>query len=327
MAKAGLNPVVHETHEKIGYPEHCTGLVSNNIDALVEPEVVLHYINGAKFFCGKKEAVITKKKVAKVIDRAAFDLQLYDLAVSNGAKVKLNSKVNHKDFSKNIIAADGAFGQTRSDFNQKLGFLPAMQYDLNEKPQSDMVELWFEPWNPDFFIWVVPRGNRVRVGTASKNLLPLKSFIQKRFGRIRTHKKYAGLVVTSGPVKKTQFKSDKSQVFLVGDSAGQVKPTTGGGLVTGLTCANILSNVIIDQQPETYEASWRQTLGKELKLQKLARWMMIRNPSGFIDFITKNRAGLESYGDMDYQTRQLKKFLPSLPKLILGALFGSKTNK
>jgi len=324
LAKAGFSPIVHEAHSQIGVPEHCTGLVSNNIDQLAEPEVVLHYINGARFFFKKNETLLEKKKVAKVIDRVEFEKQLFDDARSSGAKVKLTSKVSYRDFSGQIIASDGAFGSTRTDFNQKLKFLPAIQFDLKEKPNYNFVELHFVDWNPDYFIWVVPRGNYVRVGTASKNLLPLKAFIRKRFGRFNPAKKYAGLVVTSGPVKQTYFKEPNREVFLVGDSAGQVKPTTGGGLVTGLTCVDILSKQISNGTPQNYDRAWREKLGREFQMQKLAAWMMNRNPNGFINLLRKARVKLETKGDMDFQIRGLMRFLPYLPSFLLGAVFSRR---
>ncbi|MBR9689527.1 MAG: NAD(P)/FAD-dependent oxidoreductase [Candidatus Altiarchaeota archaeon] len=327
LADAGYKVTVHEAHSKIGEPEHCTGLLSNGIDKILEPEVVIQYIGGARFFAGDKQAIIERKKVAKVIDRVEFDKQVYGEAVSSGAEVKLNSHVNWKNFKGNVIAADGAFGSTRTDFNQKTCFLPAMQFDIRERPTENFVELWFEPWNPDYFIWVVPRGDRIRVGTAAKDLRPLKNFVIKRFGRFRLRSRYAGLVLTSGPVKKTVFELKGRRIFLVGDSAGQVKPTTGGGVIMGMTCAEKLSEAFESENPKSYEKLWRAEIGNELKLQKLARWAMTRNSAGFIDFLRKAKYTLEDSGDMDFQMRSLSKLMAPAFSLGLSALFNSPKNR
>jgi digeranylgeranylglycerophospholipid reductase len=300
-ADAGIKAVVHEYHTAIGEPEHCTGLLSRNIDRILQPEVVLHYVNGARFFAKKQEVLIERKKVARVIDRAEFDKQVYEEAMSSGARVRLGERVHWKDFRGDVAAADGVTGITRTDFGQRLGFLPAMQFDLKETPEDDFVELWFEPWNPDFFVWVVPRGNQVRVGTAARDLRPLQSFIGKRFGRFRPAAKHVGLVVTSGPVKRTAFREGSRQVFLVGDAAGQVKPTTGGGIYTGMSCAESLVKALAEGK--NYEKLWRSKLGRELALQKMARGMMLRNPPAFLRFLRRSKFRLESQGDMDHQSR------------------------
>lgn len=312
-ADLGIEATVHEAHPRIGEPEHCAGLLSQNIDRLLEPEVVLHYVNGARFFAGKEEVIVERRKVAKVIDRVEFDRQVYEEAMSSGARVRLGKRVAWKDFRGDVVAADGVTGGTRSDFGQRLGFLPAMQFDLKEVPEDDFVELWFEPWNRDFFVWVIPRGNHVRVGTASRDLRPLQSFIGRRFGRFRPLAKRVGLVVTSGPVKKTYFELPDCRVFLVGDAAGQVKPTTGGGIYTGMSCAEKLVEAVVEGR--NYEKKWRSTLGRELAFQKAIRRMMLHNPPAFVRFLRRSRIHLESQGDMDHQSRVAMRLL--FPGLLL----------
>jgi hypothetical protein len=160
-ADQGISVTVHESRSRIGEPEHCAGLLSRNIDKVLEPEVVLHYIHGARFFAGKKEVLIERRKVAKVIDRVEFDRQVYEEALSSGARVRLGRRALWKEFRGDVVAADGVMGSTRSDFGQRLGFLPAMQYDLDERPEDDFVELWFEPWNPSTRSRVLSGGGSV----------------------------------------------------------------------------------------------------------------------------------------------------------------------
>ena len=322
-ADLGLKPVVHEEHTRIGSPEHCTGLLSNNIDKIIEPEVVLNYINGARFISGDREVLLERRKVARVIDRPEFDRQVCEEALASGAKINRGKKVHWKDFKGDIVAADGAAGRTRSDMGQKLGFLPALQFDLRETPEEDFVELWFEPWS-GFFAWVVPRGNRMRVGTAARDLRPLKDFVVKRFGRFRKTKQYSGLVVTSGPVGKTYFDLGGRRIFLVGDAAGQVKPTSGGGIVVGMSSAEKLVRAVFEENPSSYERLWRAEFGRELFLQRVVQRMMVQNPGGFVSFLERGKAHLEAHGDMDRQTAVLPKI--AFPALVwlLGSLFKRK---
>ena len=68
----------------------------------------------------------------------------------------------------------------------------------------------------------------------------------------------------------------------VGDAAGQVKPTTGGGVYYGLICANIAADTanqalnigdLSKKNLSGYETGWRGVLGKELQIGYLARRM------------------------------------------------------
>jgi flavin-dependent dehydrogenase len=70
------------------------------------------------------------------------------------------------------------------------------------------------------------------------------------------------------------------RILLVGDAAGQVKPTTGGGLYFGLICADIaaesLHNALISGNLSSaslsiYEKKWRRKLGHELRTEYFIR--------------------------------------------------------
>jgi flavin-dependent dehydrogenase len=69
-------------------------------------------------------------------------------------------------------------------------------------------------------------------------------------------------------------------VIVVGDAAGQVKPTTGGGIYYGLLCADIAVDVLDramarnDFSARTlveYERRWKKLLASELCVGRMAR--------------------------------------------------------
>jgi flavin-dependent dehydrogenase len=78
-------------------------------------------------------------------------------------------------------------------------------------------------------------------------------------------------ILPLGPVKKTF--SDR--VLAVGDAAGLVKPTTGGGIYYGMLSGQLAADVLGDalrrdrlSEPDLrrYETSWRRLLGQEIKV-------------------------------------------------------------
>jgi len=112
-------------------------------------------------------------------------------------------------------------------------------------------------------------------GTLKQASLNLLRFIKKhpvaskKFGKNWEIKnKLAGLIPMGGPVPITV----KDNLMLVGDTAGHVKSTTGGGLYFGMSCARIAAKVAvkaleseISHQLKNYENLWRKQFGSELK--------------------------------------------------------------
>jgi flavin-dependent dehydrogenase len=88
-------------------------------------------------------------------------------------------------------------------------------------------------------------------------------------------------VLPLAPVPKTFT----SRVLAVGDAAGLVKPTTGGGiyygLVSGALAADVLDGALrVDDLTEsrlkTYESAWRARLGAEIRTGLAFRSLMAR---------------------------------------------------
>ena len=66
----------------------------------------------------------------------------------------------------------------------------------------------------------------------------------------------------------------KDNVVLVGDAAGQVKTTTGGGIIFGASCAKILAKTIESHIREGaplshYEKDWRKEYAMDLRLHSM----------------------------------------------------------
>jgi flavin-dependent dehydrogenase len=180
---------------------------------------------------------------------------------------------------------------------------------------------------PNFFAWVIPLGGeRARVGLACKgrNLKKqLNNFIAERFGggsRAELVATRSGSIVTCGPIEKTYDDS----LLVVGDAAGQVKPTTGGGVILGGICASIAGEVAARAVREDgltsaflrrYEVLWRRRLGREFTVAGLARRVISRLSDRQIDklfrIVIKERlqGELSIEGDIDFQGRMILKLL------------------
>jgi digeranylgeranylglycerophospholipid reductase len=87
-------------------------------------------------------------------------------------------------------------------------------------------------------------------------------------------------VISAGIPLKPLPRTYGKRVIAVGDAAGQVKPTTCGGIYYGLICADLavtmLGEAIVSEDFSAralsqYEKKWRQKLSRELEVDYYAR--------------------------------------------------------
>jgi geranylgeranyl reductase family protein len=367
ISRHGYSVEVFEEHNLVGYPVHCAGMVSvEGFNRLgVEPDPTFHQntVYGGRVFSadGNCIKIKDKKPRAYVIDRGRFDAFLADRVWSQGGEISLGKRVekilfkeghinalqvgNSKFSSKIIIDTEGARGRLllRSgvDTVQK-GILNGYNVELKvEIDEPDMVEVWFnQEIAKDFFTWVVPISeSSVRCGLAtsrSNGADALKHFIWKRFEVEIPREIHGGLICTGGPVNKTVYPG----LVLAGDVAGQVKPTTGGGVVIGGLCAKLAGETSVKaleygyslHRLNNYEEEWRSLYGSELQAMLYIRMFLNRLDDERICrmFHTFAEGKLEEKftfttlvmeGDMDMQAGIIKRALTD--PAILGSLVKS----
>jgi len=350
-AEEGAAVTVFEEHEEIGVPCHCAGLLSlkglTEINVPSDESFVQNKVKGAHFFSPSKLSFTVEKDepVACVVNRVNFDRFLAKQATQAGANLKLNSKVKNIKRLNGKIFLTCNFGTVKADIIvdaegvashliKGIGLqplptrrlLPALQYDLKGvNLDVDYVEIHVgREVAPHFFAWVIPLDeNSARVGLACEGDSPhekLERFIEKRFkGDNLTHiYTRSGLVITCGPVPR----SFDDNFIAVGDVAGQVKPTTGGGVIWGGVCAMIAGRVAAEaveaRDPaqsflRNYEILWRKRLDKEVKLTLLARKIADRLSDKTVDKIFEAiaRSNLQEEvsleGDIDFQAGAILK--------------------
>jgi len=115
---------------------------------------------------------------------------------------------------------------------------------------SDAIEVFLgKNYAPGFYGWLIPRlDGTAKIGLATRTGNP-KEFLQrlmlkhpvasKQLCNARITRMAFHSISLGGPITRAY-----ADGFLaVGDAASQVKPTTGGGVVFGLTCARIAAEV------------------------------------------------------------------------------------
>ncbi|MBR9677218.1 NAD(P)/FAD-dependent oxidoreductase [Candidatus Woesearchaeota archaeon] len=301
LTKKGQKVRIFEEHKKIGVPVQCTGIVTKQIDDIVKlkKNVILNKVTKAKIIAPNNKSVTLAVK-DYVIDRTLFDEQLSDMAVDAGAKlftntrfldytkrVKVKQGTKTKYFSTDwLVGADGPNSKVRLLITTKRPkVLVGKQAIIKGSFEKNTFQVYLDV--PNFFGWVVPIDSttaRVGLATTTNVAKHFENFIK---GKGKIQELQAGTIPIFNPLLKTQ----KNNILIVGDAAGQIKATTGGGIIPGLKASKIAAKSIIKKSD--YNLSCKAKLGVELTTH-----LMIRK--------TLNKFSAKDYNELITLTNQQK---------------------
>lgn len=293
-ARAGAKVLLLERTRRA--PARCTGLVSPRaIDLLQVPKsLIMREVRGVRVHSpgGRTLELSAQKPKAYVIDRASLDELLLARAQEAGVKVcrgvaatgltdtTLYTTAGPVGFSV-LIGADGPISSVArwAGLPRPKELLVGLQAILQAEAEDGLVQVFLgQKVAPGFFAWAVPaREGELRVGLATGSGREAGRLLLKLLGTRfpgREVLEQVGGLIPIGPPARTVA----GNVLLVGDAAGQVKPTSGGGLYFGALCAGIAGELSA-RGPEAladYESSWRQKIGGELSFGLKARRILAR---------------------------------------------------
>ena len=320
LATAGWSVTVFEEHQQIGAPVHCTGVLAQDvISALNLPaDAVLNPLTTARFVAPSGHAFeyTTAATEAVVIDRAVFDGALGTQAELAGATVVRGRRVISIDVTKTsarLNFADGESIDARSvvlacganyTFQKRLGlgipstFLQSAQLEL-PADRPGHVEIHFgSEIAPKGFAWAVPvkrpSGTFARIGVMADS--DPAEYFSRMLARVRDRWGVA-LPDSAAPRRRmlplaSVRRTYADRVLAVGDAAGLVKPTTGGGIyysvVSGEIAAEVLGSrlAVNDLSARTlreYEQKWRARFQPEFTAQLALRFVAQRMRDEDID--------------------------------------------
>lgn len=342
-AEAGLKVIVLEEHKHVGRPRHCTGLLSlKGVNIIGRPakESIENLLNGVEIYINRERrfSVFFKEPQTAVLDRVKFEELLAEDALQKGAEIHLGQSAKKIKMNSNsvsvvansgmvysgkysVIASSGSATLLLNEFGYKppTGRLPAAQHLIKTNDISiNIAQMHFSKViAPGFFAWVVPvNSEKALVGLAGKIDVwrALKFFERKVLGLKdpKVYDVYPGVIITGGMLDKLVYEN----AIVVGDAAGQVKPTTGGGILFGSSCGRIAGNIIALAlnglaSLNDYEHICNIMLKREMYSMLLIRKMLNYLPDHVLSILaeTASESGLSSAfinGDQDYQSSLLK---------------------
>jgi len=300
LASSGHAVAVFEEKSAPGLNACCTGIISTECfhSLNLGTDVILTEVNSAKFFSpsGRCLRLQTENVQAYVVNRLLLDKALTSKAQSQGAQYFFSSPVINIVPGKDSIQAETSCSGAREIFSARAvvlanGFKPELPRKLGlgkiksfligaqaeiEARNMDGPEVYFgQEITPGSFAWLVPTStNKAYVGllATSQARLHLQKFLNNLFGQGRITSREVEIRQKAIPVG-TLTRSYGDRVLVIGDAAGQVKPTTGGGIYFGHLGARIAAKVLDEAlssdnltagQLSRYQKQWKAKMSKEL---------------------------------------------------------------
>ena len=334
LSRKGFKGKMVDLKEKVGIPNHCSGLVDERVVDIVGGELVTDNPLTAEISTPVGSFSLSSKRM-RVVDRVALDQKLATMAVSEGAELSLmtsltefyqqEDKVVASLKSKNgferieakfIVGADGPASKVRRNLGIKAPrLLKSLQFDLSRK--SDKVKINLDRRKtPDFFSWEIPNGNEVEVGASGSNS---EAVVRDMARDCQVVRKRGGLI----PIGPTEL--GRGRGFLVGDAAGLSKATTGGGLYAALNSGNALSGAIESGNDvlSGYQRNWQNSFGPEIEKDYRIRRLLDRFEKYYglwVPLVSSSISGINRVGNVDYPSKAFLYALYSLPLRLPQAL-------
>ncbi len=336
IANSRHSVLVLEEDYEIGTPEHCGGLVSTSglgeLGIIPRSKTFDHMIESAEVFApnGNSFTINSKKQKVAEINRRELDKQIAHQAQKNGADIKVrtsfqeltNDGVRTSDGEikcKIVVDARGVSALVNKDRD---GILSSAQYEIYaDWIKKGKVEVYFDQEKyPGFFSWIIPSGEGTgKVGVAGRGINAadaLENFLSKK-GKYSTIRKIFAPIWIKGPIEK--FVSDR--LVIVGDAAGQSKPTTAGGIfscgMAGIFAGQAIAKFLESGNKydlEEYQKNWKQMFGKEFEKQSFARKLLERLDNQTINKLFESITpeivkDISEKDDFDFHTSSIIKLL------------------
>ncbi len=327
----GLNVLVLEKNKKVILKD--SGIVSSHFSDFIDAPLIHERVKEMRIVSpsGIKFSVRAKKPFAYILKRREFSSFLRKSARKN-AELKYGAvrSISYNDGcasvataeneykAKIVVGCDGALSLVR----RTLGIpLPCMQAGLlvrtRRNVNADEISVFFNKYfSPESFSWIIPQTNEYGLMTSIRPMESLKYFRQK-------------LDLPEGELHGSfmpvgHCRSYANRTLLVGDSCGQAKPLTGGGIIFSLRAARHAAAVIRTACEKDrydpfvlreYERMWKQDFGREIALQLLAKKLYRKMTNRDIDGLFVKFGYAISKAKFDYD--RLSTLAKSLPKVEL----------
>lgn len=290
LLRSGVEVDIYEEHDRVGYPKHCTGIVSRRTAALIGNAA-------AESVEAEYERLVLRSRGLRLavragtvkLDRVRLERLLLEEARSLGAGARLGERVLSVDPESGeleledgkrpggydiIILAEGLHGRLRRS-SLSVRWAPTTSMGVNLEaacPSNGTLEVVEarEAW----FAWRVPTRRGLVVGALGPRpggaMREARALLEES-GCREAPEVYGGRVIHGPPMPPRL--AVRGRLVIVGDAAGLTKPLTGGGLYPNALLAEIASRAVRSGQDprRAYEGAYRAVYRRLRRQYKSAR--------------------------------------------------------
>ena len=302
LVKQGHSVTVIDWRHNIG-DKPCTGIIGQECISRfpIDPSLIYRSASKAQVVSPDLLNIQLEAKTpqASIIDRVAYVASFAQRAQEAGAKYRLGQRVKEivlDEQGVSVRTRDRTYRSRAVVLASGFGSPLVRQLGLGSVPDHvsgiqalvstvniEGVEVYLgQNVAPGFFSWIVPTSpGRALVGLLTRRKAPahLGRFLRQlklnhRIGEVLKESECWGVPLR--PLKQTF----RDRVLVVGDAAGQVKPTTGGGIYYSLRASEIaveaLGRALLEDDLSAaslseYQAKWKKLLAAELEVGYSAR--------------------------------------------------------
>jgi flavin-dependent dehydrogenase len=258
LAQAGVNVDLFEEHRRVGFPEHCTGLISRATEEMIGGPALKSELGVIESFVISGPRLSLRLRASQPIvklNRVRLEELMLEGAEAEGVKFIDGVKTRPlpdgtvlplgKSYDV-VILAEGFNGTARRQLG--IGFNGEVIYGVNAEAEDggspDFEAKFDETTSDGFFSWRVTLRSVSVVGTASRRPSVLAAKLREAMKAHNVEgdivKTYGGPIITGPPSDKVRL----GRVVVVGDAASMNKPLTGGGLYPSAAASRMAQRMI-----------------------------------------------------------------------------------
>lgn len=276
-AESGISVLMLEARREVGWPIQCGEALPTYHDLKREfpridcPELfefpehlIASKVHGIKFVLPKGRTYFAEV-TGFMFYRHLLDRYLFGQAVAMGADYRLHARVRKIDghrvctldeefIGDIIVGADGPNSLVSASFpafapNRELTFcsLVIAEGDFYEKH----IEIWSDARFPGGYFWLFCKNGEANIGVGLRGNKNVRPVLDRVLTELSAQREFTiklrggGAVPLSGLKKRVAWR----HVALVGDAAGMVFPSNGGGTAQAMLGGHILGELIRARRP------------------------------------------------------------------------------